>query len=208
MKMKISLVLTIMSFLLLFGGCEMEPTERTGTVEINVSRPERLARITESPSRVISMAAQSLVIIAYPSYEDNIPQEVYGFSDSWASVDAVLANPQMKSLILDISADDTAVLSGMEPGEWSFIILSYPLVKTEDDLVSETALDAGSCSSYYIEKNIEILGGYNHLDTVLEPLTSQSIDSVSDVEGYYYGSDYPSAGVSSFFIFNGMTAGE
>ncbi len=208
MKMKISLALTILSFLLLFAGCEMEPTERTGTVEINVSRPERLSGTSESPSRVISRTAQSLVVIAYPSYEDNLPLEIYSFSDSWEAVDAVLANPQAKSLILDLSADDTAQLSGLEPGDWTFIILSYPLVKTEEDLSSSETLDAGSSTSFFIGKNIEIQGGYNHIDAALDPSDYQEVDSSSDPYGYYYGNTSLSPGVSGFFIFTGMTTGE
>jgi hypothetical protein len=142
-------------FLLSLLGCEMAPTDRTGMLEVSIARQET--------DRFLPENATNLVVFAYPSYSDGLTSDMpqYGLYPYMSKINA---QPGIIRTNIALSDSDTATISGMSAGEWTFIILVY---NEYYQISSLTELDPSYCSAYAIVKNVSISNGYNYLDITL-----------------------------------------
>ncbi len=155
MLVKKTIITLLVFFLLSLLSCEMAPTDRTGMLEVSIARQET--------DRFLPDYATNLVVFAYPSYSDGLTSDMPQY-EIYPYMSEINAQPGIIRINLSLTDSNTATISGMSAGEWTFIILVYDEFYQIPSLIE---LDPSYSSAYAIVKNVSISIGYNYLDITL-----------------------------------------
>ncbi|MBN2627652.1 MAG: hypothetical protein JXA95_13370 [Spirochaetales bacterium] len=148
---KYIILLPLSIILLALTACEMAPADRMGIIEMEIA--------ASGNSRDISGTTQ-IIVIAYPSFEDGL--DTYLDLEYADVLSSIIENPETNSLMIDLTSDNMVTTMQLDPGTWTFIILSY--MSPLGDLYE---ISPWSCYSQKIIKERSIFSGYNFIDAEL-----------------------------------------